>query len=273
MYNAELGRFITRDPLGYVDGMSVYEYGLSNCVMTADPQGTVVVALSGAGEDEESFSPLMMSVAETLAFGITNVVNKEVTVDAVLAYDGPLIDSFVSAGYERNLRRHYEAFVKRKAADRCSVEQFVAVGHSSGASAIYNVVDDREFAEIAGDHVPAGDGRRFAPSFLGTVDMVYIHANLLTPEGNLAGSQLRNRVINVYQKEHPVLRGKPIKGVANHKFTKADSPKMGHWFIKDYGRTHSIMAMGALRWYLQDMQADAAWLRKQGLSPDFDHAF
>jgi RHS repeat-associated protein len=26
MYNAELGRFIQRDPLGYIDGMSVYEY-------------------------------------------------------------------------------------------------------------------------------------------------------------------------------------------------------------------------------------------------------
>jgi RHS repeat-associated protein len=40
MYNAELGRFITRDPLGYVDGMSVYEYVGGNSLLHADPYGS-----------------------------------------------------------------------------------------------------------------------------------------------------------------------------------------------------------------------------------------
>jgi hypothetical protein len=39
MYNAELGRFITRDPLGYVDGMSVYEYASSQPTRFTDPSG------------------------------------------------------------------------------------------------------------------------------------------------------------------------------------------------------------------------------------------
>ncbi|NBB95650.1 MAG: hypothetical protein GVY16_07900, partial [Planctomycetes bacterium] len=39
MYNAELGRFTTRDPLGYVDGMSVYEYVRSRPVVYRDPEG------------------------------------------------------------------------------------------------------------------------------------------------------------------------------------------------------------------------------------------
>jgi RHS repeat-associated protein len=38
-YSPTLGRFITRDPLGYIDGMSVYEYVGSSAVNTADPEG------------------------------------------------------------------------------------------------------------------------------------------------------------------------------------------------------------------------------------------
>ncbi|NBB95343.1 MAG: hypothetical protein GVY16_06340 [Planctomycetes bacterium] len=38
-YSPALGRFITRDPLGYVDGMSVYEYAKSTAVNMTDPEG------------------------------------------------------------------------------------------------------------------------------------------------------------------------------------------------------------------------------------------
>ena len=40
---ADLGRWLSRDPLGYVDGSNVYEYGTSNPVSTIDPTGTVCV--------------------------------------------------------------------------------------------------------------------------------------------------------------------------------------------------------------------------------------
>jgi RHS repeat-associated protein len=39
MYNAELGRFITRDPLGYVDGMSTYGYLSQHPNHATDPSG------------------------------------------------------------------------------------------------------------------------------------------------------------------------------------------------------------------------------------------
>jgi hypothetical protein len=39
MYNAELGRFTARDPLGYVDGMSVYEYVQCSPFEKRDPLG------------------------------------------------------------------------------------------------------------------------------------------------------------------------------------------------------------------------------------------
>jgi RHS repeat-associated protein len=38
--NSDLGRWLTRDPLGYVDGVSLYEYVRSNPIAGADPYGT-----------------------------------------------------------------------------------------------------------------------------------------------------------------------------------------------------------------------------------------
>jgi RHS repeat-associated protein len=43
-YSPSLGRFITRDPLGYVDGMSVYEYVKSQAIVLTDHLGTFVDA-------------------------------------------------------------------------------------------------------------------------------------------------------------------------------------------------------------------------------------
>jgi RHS repeat-associated protein len=39
MYHPTLGRWVQRDPLGYVDGMSVYEYCRSSTVIGIDPSG------------------------------------------------------------------------------------------------------------------------------------------------------------------------------------------------------------------------------------------
>lgn len=41
VFHAGLGRFTTRDPLGYVDGASLYQYVSSNPLAGVDPQGTV----------------------------------------------------------------------------------------------------------------------------------------------------------------------------------------------------------------------------------------
>jgi RHS repeat-associated protein len=39
MYHAQLGRWVTRDPLGYVDGMGLYEYCGTNPLLNSDPLG------------------------------------------------------------------------------------------------------------------------------------------------------------------------------------------------------------------------------------------
>ncbi|MDJ0731221.1 MAG: RHS repeat-associated core domain-containing protein [Crocosphaera sp.] len=38
-YDADQGRFISRDPLGYLDGMNLYEYVGSNPINSVDPLG------------------------------------------------------------------------------------------------------------------------------------------------------------------------------------------------------------------------------------------
>jgi hypothetical protein len=38
-YDPDTGRFLKHDPLGYVDGMNLYEYGNSNPTMHTDPSG------------------------------------------------------------------------------------------------------------------------------------------------------------------------------------------------------------------------------------------
>jgi RHS repeat-associated protein len=44
-YSTSLGRFITRDPLGYVDGMSVYEYVRSTPLNAQDAEGLGILGL------------------------------------------------------------------------------------------------------------------------------------------------------------------------------------------------------------------------------------
>ena len=44
--NSDLGRWLRRDPLGYVDGANLYEYVSSNPMMWVDPQGTCLGCLA-----------------------------------------------------------------------------------------------------------------------------------------------------------------------------------------------------------------------------------
>ncbi len=50
MYHPRLGRWLQRDPLGYVDGMSWYEYVKSSPLRATDPTGQSLSGLIGVIE-------------------------------------------------------------------------------------------------------------------------------------------------------------------------------------------------------------------------------
>jgi len=60
MYHPTLGRFAQRDPKGYVDGMSLYEYVRSSPLTKVDPDGTefhVVEAEQNESKDKPQYTP------------------------------------------------------------------------------------------------------------------------------------------------------------------------------------------------------------------------
>jgi RHS repeat-associated protein len=52
-YDARLGRWLTRDPAGYVDGLNVYLFVGGNPVMLVDPTGLLWTWIKNTAGDDE----------------------------------------------------------------------------------------------------------------------------------------------------------------------------------------------------------------------------
>jgi len=59
-YHPTLGRFIQRDPLGYVDGGSLYQYVRSGPVNRVDPEGLAYLVVSGPGNSLGGHAAIMV---------------------------------------------------------------------------------------------------------------------------------------------------------------------------------------------------------------------
>jgi RHS repeat-associated protein len=51
-YDSQLGRFISRDPIGHYGGINLYEYGANNPILRSDPDGLQVEAPPATGEQQ-----------------------------------------------------------------------------------------------------------------------------------------------------------------------------------------------------------------------------
>jgi RHS repeat-associated protein len=163
MYHPMLGRWLQRDPIEYKDGMNLYGYGMGNPVNRLDPQGTVVVILTGLGEDKGKGAPLGKGIEAELGKAIKNtgLDSGTPTIDVKLEGGG-------FSGPEKALQSHYEAFVRRKENDPCSLESFAAVGHSDGATGIYRLLNSGKFNG-------SSTTRLWTPAVLVTVDLARVH--------------------------------------------------------------------------------------------------
>ena len=160
---AATGRFIPRDPTGsnqYADGMNLYQYTKSNPIVGTDPQGTIVVMLSGLGQSDDA----LRSIREATLREIGKRMQKySAQGDGIASY------YLVGGGGMNSMRQlefNYRMFLKRKERDKCSLEQFVAIGHSDGATAIWHNLSPQA------NTFTGGNTGEFTPAYLGMVDMV-----------------------------------------------------------------------------------------------------
>jgi len=73
-YHPALGRFLQRDPVGYVDGVNLYAYVANNPLAYVDPSGTTSRLMSGLGSDDFSFgSSFGSSFAPVYDYGKTSL--------------------------------------------------------------------------------------------------------------------------------------------------------------------------------------------------------
>jgi hypothetical protein len=146
--------------------MNGYEYLRSAPVGRNDPSGEIVVIVSGLcqpwwkgkqmGEDVGTAIKTMVNRYDTAAPKAKKVQ---------LHYIG-----MGGQGSEDTLRDLYDAFVARKKDDakagQCSLEQFVVIGHSDGATAIYRSMT------LNGKNAFS---TKFAPAYIGMVDLVRLN--------------------------------------------------------------------------------------------------
>lgn len=118
MYSAELGRFLQRDPAGYVDGLNLYAYVLNNPLRYTDPNGLAVKATAQVAYDTVKFAndyiaaPLVNPVLYNVVAPTINQFNSLVetgidfsnkyigTTDQDLAAFGPFLDAATGMGFK-----------------------------------------------------------------------------------------------------------------------------------------------------------------------------
>ncbi|KKK73584.1 hypothetical protein LCGC14_2892360, partial [marine sediment metagenome] len=133
--------------------------------------------------------------------------------------------------YDAKLREVYKAFVKRKKEQPCSLEQFVAIGHSSGGTGIYNVLKKGKTFQKAG---------RFAPAYFGMIDTIIAHGHDLTDKAGWTTVE-----------HYHAPKTKTIKGIRN-----IPIPGVGHYSILKNQKMIQEMAKAAAQAYLKKVKEE-----------------
>ncbi len=247
------GGFAPRDAVNqYTDGMNLYQYQQGNPVGLLDPSGTVVVAIAGwtrPGSD-------MDAIANRIADGILLLVKKN-KIDSKSELAVRIVtDGGGGMKREQTILDEYRAFMDRKKEDHCSLEQFVVVGHSDGATAIYHILKAHGFDGEKQDLFLANE---LTPAYIGMLDFVRLiygplNLDFITANGSAdAGESGRtvekpdnSTLINLAQNKG-ILKGRYVHGADENHVTSS----VGHLnFPKDPGVIEKV-AVGAANAYLR----------------------
>ena len=173
-----------------------------------DPSGRIVVVMSGWNRPKAD----MVKIRERIISKLRPRLNKYdrrivgngmigwVAVGGRRLEDDGVYDQqpAKTQSYDDFVRMHFDAFVARKKADPCRLEQFIAVGHSSGASAILNQIIAHNF------------GGPYPPAFLGMIDPVLAkHGRDITMDNGPYTHEV------VYYQRRSFLKGSRIEGADN----------------------------------------------------------
>jgi RHS repeat-associated protein len=109
-----LGRFISRDPLEYVDGMNCYQYVMGNPMGAVDPLGTIVVVMAGWNQPAKTMKPIADAVETALERSLVVAeAGAAVNVNIVIEEKGKLEND-----YDARIRKHYIDWRDRKRLDK-----------------------------------------------------------------------------------------------------------------------------------------------------------
>lgn len=108
-YSPDQGRFVQRDPLGYIDGMNLYRYGKSNPIKYGDPTGQFVCGDVVPGSPEwEISNPFEKQVHKRVCFD--EDLYQRLLDDCDASWDSWI--EFFGDAY-RECRRRCESFYRR----------------------------------------------------------------------------------------------------------------------------------------------------------------
>jgi RHS repeat-associated protein len=144
-FEPEQGRFPVREDK-YRDTINSYQYCNAAPLHKTDPTGKIIVTINGLGTVSDTL--------EHLAHGIMPIAGlskyQKRGGNKIKSLHGVWVGG--KEGGKNALKKAYEDFLERKKTDPCSLEQFVAIGHSDGATAIVQLLQQGAFN---GKHTPA----------------------------------------------------------------------------------------------------------------------
>lgn len=226
----------------YMDGMNLYQYVRSNPIVGVDPDGQVVVLLAGWRQGRDTMGLFKTAIESEMKKTLKQYEGgAKVNVKIVIEANGKLRDD-----YDARLRNHYKEFVKRKKADKCSLEQFVAVGHSSGASSIYNEL-------WAGTFNEKNTKEAFVtPAFFGLYEMILYKKPAVGPP-DLTGKLPTDLKVGIWHVK--LITTQAIRGIPNH-----NAPfGVHHLNITKNPKLAKGLGWNAATWYMMHVQWETSF--------------